>query len=234
MVDHFADGGVHGEIERRGQVRVDAVEALLASGKIGDHGRLEVIDLADGEEVGIRRLQPLQVSRPEGARHVGKGVDAEAVDAADFHPPVGVLQEIFGNQRIFLREVRQDIGKPAVERAAVVLLDRVRIGHRRIVVVGIDVIFGGAVQPSRRRLRRRPGMLGSYVVRNHVEQNLDSLLMGGVDQLLKLLQRAEVVLDRVKIGRAVAVVGLAELSLSTDGIQPQRRDAEVLEVGRWS
>ena len=86
------------------------------------------------------------------------------------------------------------------------------------------------MQPARRWLRRRPRMLGPDVVWNHVEQDLDSLLVGGIDQLLKLLQRTEVVFDRVKIGGAVTVVGLAGIVVVDDGIQPQRRNAEVLEV----
>ena len=177
-------------------------------GEVRDHWRLEVVHLAHRKEVGIRGLQALEIGRPEGARNVGKGIDAEAVDASDLHPPVSVLQQILGDQRILLRQVRKDVREPAVERAAVVLLHRMRIGHRRIVVVGVDVMFGGAVQPSRSRLRSRPRMLGPDVVRHHVEQDLDSLLVSGIDQLLKSLQRAEVVLDSVKIGGAVTVVGL--------------------------
>ena len=54
-------------------------------------------------------------------------------------------------------------------------------------------------------------MVGANVVRNHVEQNFDSLLVGGIDQLLKLGQRTEVVFHRIKIDGAVAVVGLADV-----------------------
>ncbi len=51
MIDDFANGRVHREIERSVEVGVDAVEAFLASGEIRDHRRLEVVDLADGEEI---------------------------------------------------------------------------------------------------------------------------------------------------------------------------------------
>src|SRR5271166_355998 len=91
-------------------------------------------------------------------------------------------------------------------------------------------MFGGTVQPTRRGLRSRPGMIGSNVVGNHVEEDLDSLLVSGVDQLLELLQCAEVVLDSVKIDRTIAVIGLAYVVVIDDGIQPQGRDSEFLEV----
>src|ERR1019366_9939430 len=94
MVDHLADRRIHGEIEGSSQMGVNAVEALLPSGEIRHHGWIKVIDLAHRKEVGISGLQALQVLRPERTRDVGKGVDAETIDAANFHPPVGVLLQI--------------------------------------------------------------------------------------------------------------------------------------------
>ena len=211
-------------------MRVDAVEALLPSGEIGHHGRVEVIDLADREEIGIRGLQALQVCRPERTRDVGESIDAEAVDAADLHPPVGVLLQVLGGQRVLLRQVGKNVREPAIESAAIILLHRMRVGHWRIIVVRVDVVGGGSVQPIGRRLRSGPRMLRPNVVRNHVEQNLDSLLVGGVNQLLKLLQRTEVVFDRVEIGGAVSVVALARFVVVENGIQPQRGDTQILEI----
>ena len=101
------------------------------------------------EKVGVsgrKTLQVIRTVRPESARHVGEGIDSEAVEAASFHPPIGSLQEVSGYQRVLLGKVRENIGEPAFKRAAVVLLDRVGIGHRRIVIVGIDVVLRGAVR----------------------------------------------------------------------------------------
>ena len=140
------------------------------------------------------------------------------------------MLQVLGDQRILLRKVGQNVGEPAVKRAAVILFDGVRISDGRIVVISIDVARRRAVQPSGCRLRARPRMLGSHVVRHHVQQDLDSLLVGRSYELLKFRNRSEVIFNRIKIGGPVSVISLGGVVVVEDGVKPQRRNAEVFQV----
>ena len=80
------------------------------------------------------------------------------------------------------------------------------IGNGRIEVIGVKVVLALYRAASRRRLRCSPGMLGTDVVRHHVQQDLQSKLMGRGNEVLKILHGAEVVFDGIFVDRAVAVI----------------------------
>ena len=99
----------------------------------------------------------------------------------------------------------------------------------------------GAVVPGRRRRVLHPGVVGAAVVRHLVLDHLDAQRVRPVHQLPQRGEVAEVLLDRVEVHRAVAVVvgdRLAVVRLAlvqvvdvvVPGVEPDRGDPEVLQV----
>ena len=68
------------------------------------------------------------------------------------------------------------------------------------------------------------------VVGDDVEDDVDALLVGGLDEVAELLARAEVGVHVEEVLDAVAVVARLEGDLSEDRADPQRGDAEPPEV----
>src|SRR5271165_5937776 len=118
MQQHIAEGKVHREIEYGGNTGVDAVPTFPPACEKGCHCRIGMKDFADGGEIWIDAAQASMPLFPERPRNVGKGIDAQAVDASRFDPPDGILQKILCDHWILGIHVRQNSEKPAVGEIA--------------------------------------------------------------------------------------------------------------------
>ena len=101
--------------------------------------------------------------------------------------------------------------------------------------VGPAVPARVVVPPSRGRVVRRVavGVIGedvAGVVGNDVEDDVDALLVGGLDEVAELLARAEVRVHVEEVLDAVAVVARLECDLAERRADPQRGDAQPAEV----
>ena len=131
--------------------------------------------------------------------------------------------------------------EPAVERLAAQPGAGVRVGGRPGLPGLVEMCFGRAAQPRRGRRILRPRMLRTGVVRHLVLDHLDAGGMRLLDQVAQGSEVAEVFLDRIETGGAVAVVvgdrlavyGLyvvRHVGVVVPGVEPERRDPEVAQV----
>ena len=187
---------------------------------------------------GYSRLDGRHPLAPEGARHVGQGVLPDAVQARHPHPPERVLDDVARDFGIVLVQVGQDVDEPAVEGGLAHLGARVGV-HERPGLPGVgQVLRGRAVVPGGGGRILGPGMVGTGVVRHLVLDDLDAVGVRLVHQVAQRREVAEVLVDRVEVHRAVAVIvgdGLAVVGLLlvqavrvvVPGVEPERGDAEV-------
>jgi hypothetical protein len=223
-----AKGKVGREVEGRIEAGVHTGAGDTA-GKGRSDGCIAVEDFSDGREVGIERVKLSVEARPERTAHVGEGVDAETVEAGLFGPPDGVLDEITGDCGVFLVEIGERVGEPAFGDVALIAPRSMGIGERSEVSLGYGVVLEGAVKPGGVGAVADPGMGGADVVGDGVE---DELHVAGVEsrsEAFKVVEGAEVFVDGVHVGGAVAVITLVAVVL-IDGGNPDRGDAELLQV----
>ncbi len=162
----------------------------------------------------------------------------------DAHPPERVLDEVARHLLVVLVEVGQDVDEPARAASRPCVAARgVRVGERPGLPRVREVPLGGAAEPGGRGRVRDPGMVGPGVVGDLVLDDLQSLAVRRVHQLAQRRERAEVLLDAVEVDGAVAVVVGDRLSVVAlllvqvvhvvvPGIEPERGDAQVLQVGQ--
>ena len=172
---------------------------------------------------------------------VGQRVLPHAVEAGDADPPQRVLDLVARRLGVVLVQVGQDVDEPALERRLLRLGSRVRVLERPGLPGVREVLLLRAVVPRRRRRVRHPRVVRPAVVRDLVLDHPDARGVGPVDHLAQRREIAEVLLDAVEVDGPVAVVvgdrlpvvGLAVVQVVdvvVPGVEPQRGDAELLQV----
>ena len=117
--------------------------------------------------------------------------------------------------------------RPAV--AVVEALDGVRLAVPARVVVPL-----ARSRVVRRVAIRVVGEDVARVVGDDVEDDVDPLLVGGLDEVAELLARPEVRIHVEEVLDAVAVVARLERDLPEDGADPQGGDAEPPQVAEFA
>ena len=167
---------------------------------------------------------------------VGNGVETESVDA-HVEPEAHGLEDFFHDARV----VEVQIGLMGEEAVPVVLLRDFVPGPVGFFGVGEDdagafeelvgvapdvhVAFGRAFGSATGGLE--PGMLIGGVVDDELDHDLHAALVGGVEELLEVVEGAVAGIDVDVVGDVVAVVAQGR---GEEGKQPEAGDAEVLEV----
>ena len=75
-----------------------------------------------------------------------------------------------------------------------------------------------------------PGVVAAAVVEDHVHDDLHAPPVGIVDEVDIFLVGAEARVHPVIVGGRVAVIGTAFHIVLQDGVEPDRRDAQVLDI----
>ena len=187
-------------------------------------------------------LDDLHVRQSRRLGHAVRDVDAEPVDAA-LQPEAQRLLEVLEHLGVLPVQVRllgiEEVQVPLAGIA--VCLDnpgpRGAAEDRDPVVRGVDATGAGAVTEdvalalvaagARGQRRLKPGMRGTGVVGHQVHRHLDACGVGGVRQPVQRLDAAEQRVDIAGIRHVVAVVGHGR---DHDRIEPDRVDAQRLEV----
>ena len=165
--------------------------------------------LVQEEELGVFLLQPFANLRPERPGDGPRHVTPEAVDVLG--PLVDRVEQVPADLEVAEVEVG-DVLPVEVGARFAVLLPLVPV-----VVLGVGVAVGVL------EVGVRPG----GVVEHEVEQDVDVVVVGGLDERLELLFGAEVLGDGEEVDDVVAVVGVVVLQ---DGRQPDAVDAHLREV----
>ncbi len=210
------DRPAQGKVEQR-------VEVVLLLER-ADLLRVEVQYLAEQRHLGVPRAYQRLEQVPEHRLDVLDGVHTDAVDARLLDPVQDVLHEIVGHLRQVVVQVRQP-GQRSLHLAA---------GCGSLKCSGPQAL-AWIVLVSRRVITR--------VVDHHVEHHLQA---GGVEGLHQLGQvratalgqvgpgRVQVRVDALEVYGPVAVIAGAAIQIhdvDVDRCQPNRSDAEGLEVG---
>ena len=131
--------------------------------------------------------------------------------------------------RIFLVEVGHRWDEPAVQHPVAVVVGRVRIEVDLLVVIRLHVVVE-VVEPVLARDIFHPGVVAAAVVEDHVHDDLHAPPVGIVDEVDIFLVGAEAGVDAVIVGCRVAVIRTAFHIVFQDGVEPDRRDAQVLDI----
>ena len=122
------------------------------------------------------------------------------------------------------------IGRIAGDRRATVAVVETVHGVRLAVPARIVVRLSGAGILDRVTVRGVSEHVAG-VVRDDVEDHIDALLVGGVDEVAEVLARPEMWVDVEEVLDAVTVVARRlECDLAKDRAHPERGDAETLEI----
>src|SRR3984885_5159789 len=229
MHQHRAQREINRKVEWRVEASIDAI-VLDASCNVRRDGGIAVEDFADRCQLRIKSAQLRMKLLPECAIHIRKGIDAKAIETRSFNPPDGILNKVFRNQRIFLVEIGQSIGEPAFRNVAALAPGRVRIGDRLKIRLGHGVIFSSAVEPVGKRRIFYPWVGRTYMVWNCIENDLHASLMQGGGETLIVSQCAEMRINGIHIGRAIAVIGLWRWDVLVNGCRPYSGDAQRLQI----
>ena len=167
---------------------------------------------------------------------VGNGVEAEAVDA-HVQPEAHGVEHFFHDARV----VEVQVGLVGEEAVPVVLLRDLVPGPVGLLGVGEDdadafvelvgiapdvhVALGRALGGAARSLE--PRMLVGGVVDDQLDHHLHAALVGGVEELLEVVDGAVGRVDVDVVGDVVAVVAQRR---GEERQQPEAGDAEVLQV----
>ena len=238
-----ADGIEEREIEERVDARIDPVPLRDAALMKGDDRRIAVIDLAhdaQGREFPLDRRHPWL---PEAARHVGPGILPDPVQAAHRDPPERVLREVACDLGVVLIQIGEDVEEPSIHRRLLHGGSGVWVGDRPGLPSVVGMLRRGPVEPGRRRRIHHPRVVPPRVIGHHVGNHLDAHGMRLVHERAEPGEVAEVLFDRVEVGRAIAVVvghrlpvvdllAIELVVVVEDRIQPDGGDAEFLEVGQ--
>src|SRR5882762_1658949 len=235
------------KIKDRGKPAINAVIAPYTTDKKRCHARIGMKHLANSSQPGIEPMQSSMPVCPELPRHVGKRVDTVAVQPGYLRPPDAVLQKVLLDHRVFRVHVRQNPEKPAFRKILFHAHGRVGIDQcfewivrncipSRLTVEAafqrrkrVDVMLQRTVKPVWQRWIRNPGMFRADMIWNDVKKNLHSLLVCRGDQILIILQRAEMRLDRIQVNSAVPVIVLRG-SVRHNGCEPECGDTEILQI----
>lgn len=106
-----------------------------------------MIDLAHGGQMRKRLVQRGVEVVPERPAHVGKGVQADAVEVCRLHPTESVLDQVARDKDVLLVQVRHVAGEPALGNVAPSRGWRVRIEQIVKLVCGPAMVRQRAVQP---------------------------------------------------------------------------------------
>ena len=234
-------GAVQREIEERVDAGIDAVESRLAALEERNETGIFIEHLAHHAEVRVFVLDRRHPVAPEVARNIGQRVLADAIHSGGRNPPQRVLDDVARHFRIVLVEIGQDVDEPAVERASREGRRGVRV-HQGPGLPGVGQMFlRRSVEPGGRGGIVHPRMIGTGVVRDLVQNDLDAERVRRFHELSEIGQVAQVLVDAVEVDGAVAVVvgdGLAVvffllvqvIHVVVDRIDPEGGDAQILEI----
>src|ERR1700690_3946772 len=198
MSEYIKKSEMNREVERSVEACIDAA-ARLTSGKERGNLGIAIHDLTYCSHARIDAVNLCVEVVPEGAVDVWKGVQPNAVEAGCFNPPQRILDEVAGDQRILLVQIRHRVGEPAVRDGVPRLLGRVWIDEFRKVAFRDDMVLQRTVKPIGRRRIDYPGMLNAKMIRHQVDHQLDAARMKGVREMAVVRERAEVRIDGIKI-----------------------------------
>src|ERR1700679_769939 len=109
----IAQREVNGKVEGRVEPGIDSVVRNPSCKKRSGLG-IAIEDLSYGCQVRIGGVQSGMKVMPEGAVHVGKCIQANAIEVGRLNPPHRVLDQVARYQGIFLVQVGHGVGEPAV------------------------------------------------------------------------------------------------------------------------
>ena len=196
---------------------------------IGGADRVVHPGLADDVIVGVfglNRLAPLAHHRLVGVRI---GILPDAVDATVLDPPDRVLDQVSRHVRILLVEIGHRGDEPAVQHPVAVVVGRVRIEVDLLVVIRLHVIVQ-VIEPILARDIFHPGVVAAAVVEDHVHNDLHTSLVSIVDEVDIFLVGAETWVYTIIVGCRVTVIGTTFHIIFQYGIEPDCRDAQVLDI----
>ena len=185
--------------------------------------------LANDIEIGKLRHHPPGPLGHEGAAGIRVGVHANTRQAEVFDPPDGVLDEVFGQQRVVLVEVGHGGHEPAVEELATVDLGAVWVDAERLGVGGFDVVFP-LVDPVAGGRVGHPPVVEPGMVDDHVHDQPDALFATGAGEFGEFRIAAHARVNAVKIGGRVAMVGIVRHGVFEHGVEPDGGESEAGDV----
>src|SRR5215469_5480215 len=113
MRQSVAQSEVDWEVKWRIEPGIDAFADNASSEERG-HLRIAMIDLTNGSQIRINRMQNHVKIMPEGAVHIRERIESNAVHICSFDPPHRILNQVLGHQWIFLVEVRHSVSEPSI------------------------------------------------------------------------------------------------------------------------
>ena len=229
MRQDIAQCEIDWKVERRVETCIDALVRRSSGEKRGDL-RIAMEDLAHCSQMRVDTVKRGVKIVPEGAAHIWKRIQANAVEVCCLHPPHCVLNQIARDQRIFLVQVGHGIGKPAVGDIAPRLYGSMRINQLVEIMGSRAMNLERAVKPIRRGRIEHPRMLHAKMIGHQVDHQLHIPCVQRIGKMAIVIQRAEVRIHRIKIGGCVAVVRLRHTAIGSNRRCPKRRNAELLQV----
>jgi hypothetical protein len=143
----FAESEVGGEVEWSVKACIYTVSSH-STGEGGRNGGVWVEDFADSGQRRVESVKLCVEGVPERTANVGECVDSETIQPGLLDPPYCVLNEVFGDGRVFLVEVRELIGEPSLGDVALVAPWCVRVGERFEVTLRDGMVSCGAMEPG--------------------------------------------------------------------------------------
>ncbi len=217
------------EVHHARHVRDVAAGVALAALPVGDDRRIDAPFLADHREARVlveHRLRPLAEEVRVG---IAEGVLANAGQPGVFDPPQGVLDQVAGEVRVALVEVRHRADEPAVGEAGAIRRRRMRILHGGAAMVGRREV-AAVVDPVLRRQVAHPPVLRADVVEHHVHDDADALRPGLARQRTEVLVAAHARIGAVQVGDRIAMVGVGGLVVLQHRRGPQLGEAHAGDV----
>jgi hypothetical protein len=224
----ITESKVAGEVEGCVEAGIDT-RARDASGEGRGDGGIAVEDFADAGEMRVRGVEFGVEVVPESAADIGEGVEAEAVDSRLLNPPHGVLDEVALDGGVFLIKVGQYVGEPALRDVLLVAPGSMRVGDWSEFALGFIVLRERAVEPGGVGAVVDPRVRGADVIGHAIEDELHVARVQSGCEGLEVVEVAEVLVNAIEVGSAVAVIAL-RLVILFDGGDPDGGDAELLEV----
>ena len=136
---------------------------------------------------------------------IGMGVHADAVDTRKFDPPQGVLNQVLGQERIALIQIRHFVHKPSFDRRIAISLGRVRIHDGTRAVVGVSDFFLIVHPIGGWQIVHHP-MVRTHVVMDHVHDHFEPFGLRTAHQFAEFLIRSEAAIHFVHVGCGVPVI----------------------------
>ena len=221
--------GLQGEIHNARQPGLVAAGLVAAALPVGDDQGVGGPFLADDVEARKFLHHPPRPLRHERLAGIGVGVHAHPGQAKPLDPPDGVLDEVFGQQRIVLIEIRHVRHEPAVVEDPAVGLGGVGVQAQGFGVAGFHIAVP-AMHPVFAGRIRHPPVMQAAVIDDHVHDEADAPFAPRLGQGGQLLVAAEAGIHAVEIRGGVAVVGILRHGVFQHRIEPDGGEAQPGDV----